>query len=218
MADIVVAILAIAIGAAFCFRGYLAMRIIIPIWGAFAGLVFGAGLVASLADEGFLATALGWLVGFGFALLFGALAYLYYEVSVLIAMAAVGFSLGTTAMVAVGVEWSWLIILAGVIAGALLALVAILADLPMALLTVLTAMAGATAVVAGIMLLFGVVSLADFGSAATTAALDDDWWWYALYVALTIAGIVAQYTATARLRGSLRQSWNESGGRQIRAT
>lgn len=216
MADIVVAILAIAIGAAFCFRGYLAMRIIIPIWGAFAGLIFGAGLVASLAGEGFLASLLGWLVGFGFALLFGALAYLYYEVSVLIAMSAIGFSLGTTAMVAIGTQWSWLIILAGVIVGVLLALVAMLADLPMALLTVLTAMAGATAVVAGIMVLFGVVSLADFGSAATTATLNDSWWWYALYVVLAVAGIVAQYRATARMRGSLRESWTQSGGRHLR--
>lgn len=216
MADIVIAILAIAIGAAFCFRGYLAMRIIIPIWGAFAGLIFGAGLVASLAGEGFLASLLGWLVGFGFALLFGALAYLYYEISVFIAMAAIGFSLGAAAMVAIGTEWSWLIILAGVLAGAVLALVAILADVPMALLTLLTAMAGSAAVVAGVMLLFGVVSLEDFGSAATTATLDDDWWWYALYVVLAIAGVVAQYTAAARMRGSLRESWSESGGRSMR--
>jgi hypothetical protein len=216
VADIFVAILAIAIGAAFCFRGYLAMRIIIPIWGAFAGLIFGAGLVASLAGEGFLTSLLGWLVGFGFALLFGALAYLYYEVSVLIAMSAIGFSLGTTAMVAIGTQWSWLIILAGVIVGVLLALLAMLSDLPMALLTLLTAMAGATAVIAGVMVLFGVVSLADFGSAATTATLNDGWWWYALYVVLAVAGVVAQYRATARMRGSLRESWTESGGRHLR--
>lgn len=216
MADIVVAVLAVAIGAAFCFRGYLAMRVIIPVWGAFAGLIFGAGLVASLTDEGFLASVLGWLVGLVVALLFGALAYLYYEVSVLIAMSAIGFSLGTAAMVAVGVEWSWLIILAGVIVGAVLAMLAIVADLPMALLTILTAMAGATAIVVGVMLLFGVVSLGDFGSAATTVTLHDDWWWYVLYVGLAIAGIVAQYRETARMRGSLRASWSESGGRQMR--
>lgn len=216
MADILVAILAIVIGAAFCFRGYLAMRIIIPIWGAFTGLVFGAGLVASLADEGFLATALGWLVGLLFALLFGALAYLYYEVSVVIAMAAIGFALGTAAMVAIGTEWSWLVILAGVIFGGLLAVLAIVVDLPMALLTVLTALAGATATVLGIMLLFNVVSLGDFTSPGTTAMVGDDWWWTALYVALAVAGIAAQYQATARMRMSLRDSWTESGGRHLR--
>lgn len=216
MADTLVAILAIVIGAAFCFRGYLAMRIIIPIWGAFTGLVFGAGLVASLADEGFLASALGWLVGVLVAALFGALAYLYYEVSVVIAMAAIGFSLGTAAMVAIGTDWSWLIILAGVLVGALLAVAAIVVDLPMALLAVLTAMAGATATVLGIMLLVNVVSLSDFTSATTTAVVGDNWWWTALYVVLVVAGIAAQYRATERMRSSLRDSWTESGGRHLR--
>ncbi|HSJ45130.1 MAG TPA: hypothetical protein VK923_10670 [Euzebyales bacterium] len=55
-------------------------------------ILVGAGLTASLTGEGFLATVLGWLVGLVVAALFGVLAYLYYEVSVLIAMSAIGFS------------------------------------------------------------------------------------------------------------------------------
>ncbi len=51
------------------------------------------------------------------ALLFGLLAYLYYEVSVVLAMSAIGFALGTSLMVAIGVTWSWLIVVIGVIAG-----------------------------------------------------------------------------------------------------
>ena len=62
MNDIVLGVLAILIGAVFCFRGYFAMRIIIPIWGAFAGFVLGAGLVSTGGDE-FLSTALSWIVG-----------------------------------------------------------------------------------------------------------------------------------------------------------
>lgn len=100
--------------------GYLVMRIN-PDLGCVHRLVFSAGLVASLVDEGFLASALGRLVG------------------------------------------------------ALLAVLAIVVDLPMVLLTFLTAMAGATATVLGSMLLFNVVSLSDFTSAATTAVVGDDW-------------------------------------------
>ena len=40
MQDIIVGVLAIAIGALFCFRGWIAMRIVIPIWGAFAGFLW----------------------------------------------------------------------------------------------------------------------------------------------------------------------------------
>ena len=83
MNDIVVGLIAVLTGAVFCFRGYLAMRIIIPLWGAFAGFMLGAGIVAT--DAGFLATALGWIVGLAVALLFGLLAYLYDEVAVVLA-------------------------------------------------------------------------------------------------------------------------------------
>jgi hypothetical protein len=218
MQDVVVGVLAIVVGAVFCFRGYLAMRLIIPVWGAFAGFMLGAGFVAGLTDEGFLRSVLAWVVGIAVGLVFALIAYLYYEVSVLIAMAAIGFALGTSLMVALGVSWSWLIVLVGVLAGAALAFVAVMGDLPGVLLTVLTAMAGASAVVAGLMLLVGAVETGDFESASATERLDDDWWWYAAYVALAIAGIVAQVRATERVRGSLREQWAGSGGRELRTS
>jgi hypothetical protein len=217
MGDVIVGILAIVVGALFCFRGYIAMRFIIPIWGAFAGFMLGAGLVASFANEGFLTSVLAWLVGFGVAMLFGLLAYLYYEVSVFIAMSAIGFALGTGLMVALGVTWSWLIILVGVAVGALLALVAMVGDLPMAILTVLTASAGATVSLAGVFLLLGVISVGDLADGSTTQQIGDDWWWYAIYLALVVAGIISQVRSTERLRGSLRDSWDASGGRQLRS-
>ena len=107
MDDILVGIIALIVGLVFCFTGYFAMRVVIPIWGGFAGFMLGAGLVDNFTDEGFLATALGWVVGIALALLFALLAYFYYEISVVIAMAAIGFTIGSTVMVALGVTWSW---------------------------------------------------------------------------------------------------------------
>lgn len=205
MDDIVVGIIAVLTGAVFCFRGYLAMRVVIPLWGAFAGFLLGAGIVAG--DGGFLSTALGWIVGLAVAVVFGMVAYLYYEVSVLIGMMAIGFVLGTSVMVALGVTWSWVIVLSGVVLAVVLAFVAIAGDLPMVLLTVLTALAGASTIVSGTMLLFGVVDLDDFDSAATTEALADDWWWYAIFIALAVAGMIIQYSDVERRRQSLREAW-----------
>jgi len=216
MGDVIVGLAAIAVGALFCFRGYLAMRIIIPIWGAFAGFVLGAGLAANIAGERFLGTAVSWVVGLIVGVLFGLLAYLYYEVSVVLAMAAIGFSLGTSLMVAVGVSWNWLIVLVGVLVGVLLAVAAIVADLPMVLLTVLTALAGATAVVAGIMLAVGTITNESLNSAVTTERLNDNWWWYLVYVALAIGGIVVQLRSSDPTSGSMRDSWAAGGGRQLR--
>ncbi len=77
------------IGAGFCFRGYLAMRVIIPFWGAFAGFMLGAGLVDAIDDSGFLATLLGWLVGWSPRRGVRPLSPIsYYEVAIVIGMSA----------------------------------------------------------------------------------------------------------------------------------
>lgn len=216
MSDVLFGVLAVLVGLLFCLRGYLAMRFVIPIWGAFAGFMLGAGLVASFANEGFLTSVLAWVVGAALGVLFALFAYLYYEVSVLVAMGAIGFALGSSVMVALGVTWSWLIVLVGVALSIVLAVIAIVADMPMAILTVLTAFGGASVTVAGIMLLFGVLSVSDFDSVTTTQTLDDDWWWYAIYLGLAIFGMIAQLRSTSSLRASLREAWADSGGRELK--
>jgi hypothetical protein len=186
------------------------MRVVIPLWGAFAGFMLGAGLVSG--DAGFLGNALGWLVGFGLAIVFGVIAYLYYAVSVVIGMMGIGFVLGTSLMVALGVSWSWLIVLSGVVLAVVLAFVAIAGDLPMVLLTVLTALAGASAIVAGLMLFVGTFDADDFSIGQTTEYVADDWWWFMIYGGLVVGGIIAQFTDVDRRRETLREAWSTGVG------
>lgn len=203
--DVVVGLIAILTGAVFCFRGYLAMRIIIPLWGAFAGFMLGGGVMSG--SDGFLGSAIGWIVALALAVVFGLIAYLYYQVAVLIGMMAIGFAIGSSLMVLLGVTWSWVIVLSGVVVAVVLAFIAIVGDLPMALLTVLTGLAGASTIVFGMMLVFGVVDLAELDSARTTEVLADDWWWYMLYGAIAVAGMIAQFADVDRRRESLRAAW-----------
>ncbi|MBM7366547.1 TM7S3/TM198-like domain-containing protein [Gordonia hydrophobica] len=200
MPSILIGLLAIVIGALFCFRGVVAMRVVIAIWGAFVGFNLGAGIVSALTGDGYLSTALGWIIGIVGALLFAFIAYLYYAVAVTLAMASIGFALGTALMVALGVTWNWVVILVGVIVGILLAVAAIMLNLPALLLIVFSALGGSTAIVGGVMLLVGTIETSDFTRAAITSTIGDDWWWYLAYVALVIAGIVAQ----ARMLGADR--------------
>ena len=134
------------------------------------------------------ATRSGWFVGFGLAIVFGLIAYLYYEVSVVIGMMGIGFVLGTSLMVALGVTWSWVIVLSGVVLAVVLAFIAIAGNLPMVLLTVLTALAGASTIVAGMMLLFGTFDTEDFSIGLTTEYVADDWWWFVIYGGLVVGG------------------------------
>ena len=216
MDDILVGIFALIVGLVFCFSGYFALRVVIPIWGAFAGFMLGAGLMDNFTDEGFLASALGWVVGVAVALVFGLLAYVFYEIAVILAMGAIGFALGSTLMVALGITWSWVIVLVGLAAGVLLAILAVVGDMPMIVLSVLSALAGASAATTGIMLIFGAISLSDFDSVATTDRLNEDWWWFAIYAGLAIVGLIVQIRNTTRLRASMREAWARSGGGQLK--
>ncbi|MFT3855624.1 MAG: DUF4203 domain-containing protein [Ilumatobacteraceae bacterium] len=207
-ADVFFGIIAVLIGAAFCFQGYLTMRLVIPIWGAFAGFSFGAGLVAAIGNDGFLSTGVGWIVGLVTAVVFALFAYLYYAVAVVLTMGAIGFALGSSAMYALNIHWRWLVVLVGIAAGVLLALLALIADMPMLLLVVLSAMAGAAAIVGGIMFLTGALDTGDVSSDRVIEAADHGWWWTAMYAALAIVGIVVQLRATARWRMSMRDAWD----------
>jgi hypothetical protein len=216
--EIVLGLLAVIVGVVFCFRGYLTMRLVIPLWGALAGFLLGAGLVASVTGDGLLGGLASWAGGVVLGLLFALIAYTYYEVSVVLAMGAIGFALGTSLMVALGVSWNWLIVLTGVAVAVLLAVIALMGELPMVLLTVLTATAGASAVVAGLLLLTGGLETSELGTTALTDQLQEAPGWWVLYAVLALAGIVAQLRALASLRGSLREQWMADGGRQLRTT
>src|SRR6188768_2790218 len=137
MADIILGILAIIAGIALLTAGQFVLRLVIPIWGFFAGFAFGAGLVAGFADERFLGTVLGWVLGLVFAVVFAVLAYLYYYVAVILAMAAFGFAIGSGLVVALGVDWNWVAVLVGLVVGAVLGLVAVLGNMPMLVLSLL---------------------------------------------------------------------------------
>ncbi|HNP57530.1 MAG TPA: DUF4203 domain-containing protein [Gordonia sp. (in: high G+C Gram-positive bacteria)] len=190
--DILVGIIAIIVGALFCFQGIVAMRLVIALWGLFVGFNFGAGLVSAITGDGFLSTVLGWVIGIICALLFGLFAYLYYAVAVVIAMASVGFLIGSAVMVALNVSWNWVIILVGVIVGVLLAALAIAVNLPTIILIVISALGGATAIVGGLMFLFGQLNVSEFTVGSVTATIDESWWLWVLYIVLAVLGIVSQ--------------------------
>ncbi len=210
MENLVVGTIAILVGALLTVAGYAALRIVIAMWGAFAGFILGAGAVASITGDGFLSTVLGWGVGLALAIVFGLIAYLYYAVSVVLGMAAIGFTLGSTLVAALGVTWTWLLVLAGVAGGVVLAMLAIVGDMPMVLLTILGAFAGASITVTGLLLVFGVLDRTDLSDPETTNSLELGWWWTAIYLVLAAVGLAIQLRDQAARSGTLRQSWERT--------
>ncbi len=207
MADILLGILAIIAGAAMLVAGQFVLRLMIPIWGFFAGFAFGAGLVADLADERFLGTVLGWVLGLVFALVFAILAYLYYYIAIVIAMGAAGFAIGSGIVVALGIDWNWVAVLVGLVLGILVGLVSVFADIPMVMLVVIGSIAGAVGVVGCLMLLFGSLNTADFSRGDFTDTVSNNFLWWLFFVVLVIGGIFIQLRQRALMNQSVREVW-----------
>jgi hypothetical protein len=207
MTDIVLGVLAILAGALLCFGGQFVLRLIFPIWGAFAGFAFGAGLVASFADERFLGTALGWVLGLVFALIFAILAYFFYAVAVVLVMASIGFTIGSGLVVALGIDWNWVAVLVGTAVGLVVALVSIFSNMPMIVLVIFSSFAGAVGVVGGVMLLVGSLNSADFTKGDFTNTVDNGWAWSLLLLVLAFVGILSQARQRVLMRRSINEVW-----------
>lgn len=213
--NIVIGLVALFAGSVFCFSGYRAFRLIIPIWGAFTGFAVGAGLISALTGDALLAKPVGWLLGLFLAIGFSLLAYLYYEVAVVLAMGSLGFMVGSALMTALGISWNWLIVAVAMVVSLVFAVFAITTNFPRIVLVIVSATAGATAMVAGGMLLTGALDTADLTRAYVTERIHDDWWWYLGYALLVIAGIFSQSAGNAQ--DDLRHAWHAEQQRSSRA-
>ena len=205
MSHTVLGILAIVAGAVFCFRGYLALRSVIGVWGAFVGFGLGAALVALLTGEPPLAGLLGWVGAIVGALLLGGLAYTFYAVAVILTMGSVGYALGSGAA-ALFTATPWVVVVAGLVGAAILVVIALAANMPALLLILVAAVGGASAIVAGIALLMGVLPLSGAEPDTLAQALSEHWWLNVAYLVLLVVGIVTQlrHRSTADLRASYR--------------
>ncbi len=205
MEDIVIGLVALVAGSVFCFSGYRAFRLIIPLWGAFTGFAVGAGAISAITGDALLAKPVGWIVGLVVGVVFALLAYLYYEVAVILTMGSLGFLAGSALMTALGVGWNWLIVAVAVAVSVVFAIFALVTNFPRIVLVIVSATAGATAMVAGGMLLVGALETADLTRAYVTERIEDDWWWYLGYLALVLAGIFSQ--AAGNARDDARLAW-----------
>ena len=207
MADILLGVLAIIAGGAMLLAGQFVLRLLIPVWGFFAGFAFGAGLVAGLADERFLGTVLGWVLGLVFAVVFAVIAYLYYYIAITLAMAAFGFAIGSGLVVALGIDWNWVAVLVGTVVGVIVGILSIVVDMPVIVLIVFSSFAGAVGVVGGLMLLVGSLNSADFTKGDFTDTVENGWAWSLLLLALALVGILNQVRQQVVLRRTIHEAW-----------
>ena len=196
---IVIGVLGIVLGAAFCFAGFRWFLLLLPIWGLFAGFMVGAQATAALLGEGFLAGVLGIVVGVILAIVFAVLSYLYWWGAVLVVAGSLGYWLTGWLLSLIGFTGDGLVItIIALAGGAALALVALLVNAPKYVAIILTAFAGAAWLVAGFALIPALITKDDLANGALVALYKEGWLWIVLWAVAAAAGIIAQLQMTRR--------------------
>jgi hypothetical protein len=185
------AILALIIGVLALVAGYRLFLLLLPIWGFFAGFAVGAHATTLIFGTGFLSTVTSWIIGFVVAVIFAVLSYLIYLVGVALLSAAFGYFLGAGIML-LFLDPGLIVTLVGLAAAVVMAFVVLGFNIQKPVLEFITSFGGATAVLTGVLLLFGRIPFDSLGSNPVRAVLDDSILWLIVWLVLGFVGFGMQ--------------------------
>jgi len=195
MEGLLIGLFALAIGLAFAFYGFRVFLILLPIWGFFAGFLLGANLMTAIFGDGFLVEVTSWVIGFGVGLLFAVLSYLYYYVAVILLGGALGYQLTYGVLQWIGFEADGLVAFVLALAvGAAFAVGFFVLQMPAVLVVVATAITGAGASIAGVIVALGLVPVEalNFGIFGAYERHDLGIVWIIAAIAVAFAGAIYQ--------------------------
>jgi hypothetical protein len=195
---ILLALLVLALGVSLLAAGYRIARFAIPLWGFLAGLAVGGDVISSMSGTPFLGTIVGVFVGLTVGLLFGVLAYLYYNIAIVVLLGSVGYWLGSSLIMLFGLDTGILSVTVGLAAGILFGILALLFNAPKYVLIVGTALAGSMTTVGALLLLFNQVSIDNFNYAAVGNEIGNSFFWTLTTVALLLISMAFQTATTLR--------------------
>lgn len=192
MKDLLIGLLASGIGLALVFGGYRIARILIPIWGFFAGFLMGASGVSDALNSGFLGTTMGIVVGLIIGLVFALLAYFFFSLSIILLGATIGYWLGTGFITALGFDKGFLSAMVGITIGVVLAIVSIVINAPKIYLIAITSFGGALATVGGVLVILNKIQIESFSYVVSNQNISLPVFWGIILATLTIIGVVFQ--------------------------
>jgi hypothetical protein len=158
---IIIGLLAIGIGLAWAFYGLKLFTILLPLWAFFFGLVAGAQWGADIFGQGFFASVLSWGIGLVFGLVLAAISFFWYYAAIVILGGAVGYALGVGFFEWLGFNPGILIVIIGLVLGAVFAVATFALGVPVLLVMAFSAFSGAAAAVNGILILLGQIKVDD---------------------------------------------------------
>jgi hypothetical protein len=199
--ELVLAIFSILFGGCLCFWGYRLFLVMLPIWSFFGGMWLGAKGVTILFGDGFLATTTGLTTGLIMGGILAIFSWQFYGLGVAVLGAIIGAWLGSNTMEAFGFgNTDLLTMLVAAACAIALGILTYIRHWQQFLVMIVSAIAGANAIVLGFLLLGGRVSIAALRSAGSSIrpTLGDSSIWVLVWLGLAIAGIVFQFRSYRR--------------------
>ena len=198
-------LIGILFGLALAFAGYRFFLILLPIWGFFFGLAFGAQTVQALFGQAFLATVTSWVVGFIVALAFAVLSYLFYFIAVALIAGALGYAVTVGLVTALGVPMGWLLWIIGVAVGIVVAIVVLRFNLQKWAIIIATSVLGAGVIVGTMVLLFNPAAQALQNPVRVALATSP--LLVIVFLAVAVLGVIAQVRANRNFTVESYNRW-----------
>ena len=195
-----IGLIGLVLGAAFTFGGFRFFMILLPIWGLFVGFTAGADAVSILVGEGFMASVLAIGVGIVLAIVFALLSWFYWWGAIIVLAGWLGYEAVHWLLDLIGMNPTGFIPFAiALVVGVVVAIGAFALNVPKLVAIVLTALAGAAWLTAGIALIPGIIKPDDLTYGPIAAVYTQGWLWIAIWGVLAAVGIIEQLMTTARL-------------------
>jgi hypothetical protein len=209
--DFLIGALVMLAGLLFCFVGYRFFRILITIWGFFAGFNLGTAAMTALFSNAFLQTTTGIVLGLVIGLVFAVLAYFFYYFAVVLLGATAGYDLGSGIIEAISNNLHFVAFIVGVALAVIFVLLILILNLPKLLIMVFTALGGAVAMIAGLLILLGQAKVATLQFGEAVALVRASWIWTIVAIALAVVGFLVQWSTMQ----TYTMEWSESSTSQV---
>jgi hypothetical protein len=198
--DLLLGILLILFGLASTFFGLQVFFATLPILGFIFGFFIGAGAVEAIWGDSFLSTATGWIVGLVLGIVFALVSWVWWYAGALLGAGAWGAVLGTGILHLFDKTPSdWLLFIFAAIGFVALVLLALVLNLPIYMVIVSTAWAGASILIVGVLLMFNRVNYQGLGDGTAAGIINESWWWGLVALVVAVLGMFFQLMMKAAI-------------------
>jgi len=195
------------LGLYLAFAGYRFFLFLLPVWGFFFGLAFGAHTMMSLFGMGFLATITSWVVGFIVGAIFAVLSYFFYFFAVGLVAGSVGYAIGAGLMLAIFPQANFLSWIVGVIIAVIVAIATLALNVQKIVIIIATSVLGAGVVFETILFMF--YPAAKLLENPVKLALQGSPLLIILFLVLAICGVVVQLQTNRHFELESYDRWAE---------